>query len=196
MEACRQGKKTGENILIVNEVLVNGKLHRVKVLERKKETFLVDVNDKIVKVRLKKIVQGKTTAIEINNHPFKTRVKNVQGDVLQVETSGKIFRVQVQYRQKIPTEPALTLKPIATPSIRSAITSPIEKDAVIAPLSGRIVLLRVKVGQQVKEGDIVCVLEAMKMENEVVALKAGLVKNIRVSEGAVVNKGDVIAVIS
>lgn len=175
---------------------MNGKLHRVKVLERKRDTFLVDVNDKIVKVRLDKMVQGKMTAIEINNESLKTRVKNVEGDVLQVETGGKIFEVQVQYKQKIPTEPASLLKPMATVTRRSAISSPIEKDAVIAPLSGRIVVLRVKVGQRVKEGDIVCVLEAMKMENEIVAPKSGLVKRIRVLEGAIVNKGDVIAVIS
>lgn len=71
----------------------------------------------------------------------------------------------------------------------------IEKDAVTAPISGRIILLKVNLGQRVDKGERICVLEAMKMENEIVARKAGVVKEIRVSEGATVNKGDVLVVI-
>lgn len=173
---------------------MNEKLHRVKVLERERDTFLVEVNEKAVKVRLNNVVQGKTVVMEIDNQPFETRVKRVQGGVLQVKIGGKLFEVQVQ--PKISTAPALQLKPMATATRRPVVSSTIEKGAVIAPLAGRIVVLRVKVGQRVKEGDLVCVLEAMKMENEVVAPKAGFVKEIRVSKGAVVNKGAVLAVIS
>lgn len=179
--------------MTVNEILVNGKLHRVKVLERKRNTFLVEVNEKVVKVRLNNVVQGRTAVIEIDNLPFETRVKRIQESVLQVKIGGKLFEVQCQ--PKILTEPALQLEPIATATRRPAVSLPIEKDAVIAPLAGRIVVLKVEVGQRVERGDLVCVLEAMKMENEIVAPKAGFVKEIRVSEGAIVNKGDVLAVI-
>lgn len=182
--------------MTVNEVLVNRKLHRVKVLEMKRNTFLVEVNEKVVKVRLNNVVQGKTAVIEIDNQSFETRVKRIQGSVLQVKIGGKLFEVQVQCQPKFSTEPALQLKPMATATRRPAVSSPIEKDAVIAPLAGRIVVVKVKVGQRVKRGDLVCVLEAMKMENEIVAPKVGFVKEIRVSEGAIVNKGDVLAVIS
>ena len=72
----------------------------------------------------------------------------------------------------------------------------IEKDAVTAPIAGRIVLLTADVGQKVEKGECICILEAMKMENEVAAPKAGVVKEIRVSEGAIVNKGDILAVIT
>jgi len=182
--------------LTVNEVLVNGKLHRVKVLERKRNTCLVEVNEKVVKVRLNNVVQGETAVIEIDDQPFETRVKRVQGSVLQVKIGGKLFEVQVQCQPKILTEPALPLEPMATATRRPTVSLPIEKDAVIAPLAGRIAVLKVKVGQRVERGDLVCVLEAMKMENEIVAPKAGFVKEIRVSDGAIVNKGDVLAVIS
>jgi biotin carboxyl carrier protein len=57
-------------------------------------------------------------------------------------------------------------------------------------------LLRANVGQKVEKGECICVLEAMKMENEIAAPKTGVVKEIKVSKGAIVNKGDVLAVIT
>lgn len=175
---------------------MNRKLHRVEVLERKKNTFLVEVNEKAVKVRLSNVVKGKTIVIEIDSKRFEAQVKRIRRSVLQVKTCGKKFEVQVQRQPKISTKPALQLKPKAHTIRRTVVSSPIEKDAVTAPLAGRIVVLKINVGQRVERGELVCVLEAMKMENEIVAPKAGLVKEIRVSKGSVVDKGDVLAVIS
>jgi biotin carboxyl carrier protein len=73
---------------------------------------------------------------------------------------------------------------------------PTEKDAVTAPIAGRIVLLKADIGQRVEKGECICVLEAMKMENEIAAPKAGIVNEIKVSEGGIVNKGDILAVIT
>jgi len=72
---------------------------------------------------------------------------------------------------------------------------PAPKDAVTAPMAGRIMALKVSVGQRVSKGECICILEAMKMANEVVAPKDGVVREVLVSEGAIVNQGDVLAVI-
>jgi biotin carboxyl carrier protein len=64
-----------------------------------------------------------------------------------------------------------------------------------APMPGRVVLLEVAVGQVVKPGDGLVILEAMKMENEFRAAVAGTVKEIRVEVGQAVNPGDVLLVI-
>jgi biotin carboxyl carrier protein len=64
-----------------------------------------------------------------------------------------------------------------------------------APMPGRVVLLEVAVGQVVKPGDGLVILEAMKMENEFRAVVAGTVKEIRVEVGQAVNPGDVLLVI-
>ena len=58
-------------------------------------------------------------------------------------------------------------------------------------------MLRVAVeqGAQVEEGTLICVIEAMKMENEITALRSGEVAELNVAEGASVSSGDVLAVI-
>jgi acetyl-CoA/propionyl-CoA carboxylase biotin carboxyl carrier protein len=67
--------------------------------------------------------------------------------------------------------------------------------AVTVPMQGTIVKVLVEVGQEVEAGQTICVLEAMKMENNISAEKAGTVKEIKVATGDSVGSGDVVAVI-
>ena len=67
--------------------------------------------------------------------------------------------------------------------------------AVTVPMQGTIVKVLVEVGQAVEVGATVCVLEAMKMENNITADKAGTVTEIKVAPGDSVGSGDVVVVI-
>lgn len=64
---------------------------------------------------------------------------------------------------------------------------------VTSPMPGTILTVKVSVGQQVKKGDVICVLEAMKMENDIPAPQDGVIASINVQKGASVNAGDVLA---
>jgi len=68
--------------------------------------------------------------------------------------------------------------------------------AVTAPMMGKIVSVMVKKGDHVKAGQIVCILEAMKMENEITTPKAGTVQEVRVFEGSSVSEGETLFVVS
>jgi acetyl-CoA/propionyl-CoA carboxylase, biotin carboxylase, biotin carboxyl carrier protein len=68
-------------------------------------------------------------------------------------------------------------------------------DTLASPLQGNIFKVLVEQGATVEEGALVCIIEAMKMENEIAAHKAGVIAELPISEGAAVTAGDTLAVI-
>jgi acetyl-CoA/propionyl-CoA carboxylase biotin carboxyl carrier protein len=62
-------------------------------------------------------------------------------------------------------------------------------------MTGKIVLVKVKKGDQVRANQVLCVIEAMKMENEICAPKAGSIQQVNVTEGSSVSEGDTLLVI-
>ncbi len=67
---------------------------------------------------------------------------------------------------------------------------------VLAPMPGKILDIKASVGQQVKKGDVVIILEAMKMENEIVAPEDGTVASIQVASGDSVEAGATLATLN
>ena len=68
-------------------------------------------------------------------------------------------------------------------------------DTLASPLQGNVFKVLVEQGAAVEEGALVCIIEAMKMENEITAHKAGVIAELPISEGAAVTAGDTLAVI-
>jgi biotin carboxyl carrier protein len=69
------------------------------------------------------------------------------------------------------------------------------RETIEIPIAGKIISVNVKVGDQVKEDDVLCVLESMKMENPIVSTVSGTVAEINVKVDQVVKAGDTVAVI-
>ena len=89
--------------------------------------------------------------------------------------------------------PAAAPAPVAAPAPAAA---PVAGEAVKAPMPGNILKVNVTAGQAVKAGEVLCVLEAMKMENEIMAPRAGSVAQVLVQKGATVNTDDVLVVLA
>ena len=85
--------------------------------------------------------------------------------------------------------PAAAPAPKAAPAPAAA---PAGACSITAPMPGTILALNVSVGQSVKKGEAVCVLEAMKMENDIPAPQDGVVASINVTKGASVQAGDLL----
>ena len=84
--------------------------------------------------------------------------------------------------------------PVAAPAPAAA-PAPVAGEAVKAPMPGNILKVAVSAGQTVKEGELLVVLEAMKMENEIFAPKSGTVAQVLVQKGSTVNTGDTMVVL-
>lgn len=83
----------------------------------------------------------------------------------------------------------------AAPAPKAAAPAPSGVGTITAPMSGTIFKNLVKAGDIVKNGQVILVLEAMKMENEIFSPCDGTVKEVRAAEGAAVQPGDVLVVI-
>ena len=69
------------------------------------------------------------------------------------------------------------------------------QEVIEVPITGKITSVEVKVGDEVKEGDVICYIESMKMENPILAPVAGKISELNVSSGQMVETGGTIATI-
>ena len=125
----------------------------------------------------------------------------LKGRTYEVEVEAGKAMLLDEYEAIAPSAPAAPVAvapvaaPAAAPAAPAAAAVTAAGEAVNAPMPGTILKVNVSQGQAVKEGDVLCVLEAMKMENEIMAPKAGTVTQVVVSKGASVNTGDALVII-
>lgn len=120
--------------------------------------------------------------VTINNKNYEVEVEKGQASIV------KTTEVAVK---NIPIAPlTATLPSPAATTVTSA-----NGEAVTAPMPGTVINIKVNNGEKVKKGDVIFILEAMKMENEIVAPIDGVVVQIIAAKGSSVSTGDVLAVI-
>ncbi|HEY7949976.1 MAG TPA: acetyl-CoA carboxylase biotin carboxylase subunit [Solirubrobacterales bacterium] len=114
----------------------------------------------------------------------------------KVEVSGKLFDVKVIGEAIADAAaPAAGGKKPPKRERKGGAAGGASSESLPSPLQGTVLKVAVEQGATVAEGDLVCVIEAMKMENEIVAHRAGKITSLNVTEGAAVSSGDVLAVI-
>ena len=119
------------------------------------------------------------------------------GRTYEVEVENGVASLVDEYEAVAAAPAAPVAAPAAeaapAPAAASAVTG--AGEAVTAPMPGTILKVNVQNGQAVKEGDVLCVLEAMKMENEILAPKNGTVTQVLVSKSSTVDTGAALVVI-
>ena len=106
---------------------------------------------------------------------------------VEAELAEPMMMPEFQSYAPAPAAPAAEAAPIAAPVAAPVVTG--EGDCVDSPMPGNILKVNVTAGQTVKEGDVLVVLEAMKMENDIMAPKSGTITQVAVEKGATVETG-------
>ncbi len=114
----------------------------------------------------------------------------------KVEVSGKLFDVKVIGEAMAGgAAPAAGGKKPPKRERKAGGAAGASSESLPSPLQGTVLKVAVEQGAEVAEGDLICVIEAMKMENEIAAHRSGKVTTLNVAQGASVSNGDVLAVI-
>ena len=120
----------------------------------------------------------------------------------EISLNGRTYEVEVElaapmnmaeFQTYAPAAPAPVAAPAAAAPAAPVVTG--AGETVTAPMPGNILKVNVTQGQAVKEGDVLVILEAMKMENEIMAPKSGTVTQVLVTKGATVDTGAPMVVI-
>jgi acetyl-CoA/propionyl-CoA carboxylase, biotin carboxylase, biotin carboxyl carrier protein len=115
-----------------------------------------------------------------------------QEQVVGVELDGRRFEVAVLR----PEPPYAELARRRRERTRGGAHHAAAREAVVSPMQGTVLAVEVRDGDEVREGQVVCVVEAMKMENEITAHRPGIVSGLSVAEGEPVATGQVICVVA
>ncbi len=130
---------------------------------------------------------------KIDGNNYEAGVEEGAENVLKIEVNGKTFEVTMEKEAEAPTTPAQKrFEPRPVPPKPEVVKSGNVAKKVISPLPGVIHSILVKEGDKVKMGETVVILEAMKMENSIVAEVSGTIQSIKVTVNSSVLQGDVL----
>ena len=136
---------------------------------------------------------------KINGNLYNVVIGDIEDNIAHVEVNGTHYTVEMEKKPKAAPAPKPVARPIARPAAAPA-AAPAAKPAasksgVKSPLPGVILDIKVNVGDEVKKGQTIIILEAMKMENSINADKDGKVTAINVSKGESVLEGTDLVII-
>ncbi len=139
---------------------------------------------------------------KINGNLYNVVIGDIEENIAHVEVNGTHYTVEMEKKPKAAPAPKPVVRPAAKPAAAPAAAAPAAKPAaggaksgVKSPLPGVILDIKVNVGDEVKKGQTIIILEAMKMENSINADKDGKVAAINVSKGESVLEGTDLVII-
>lgn len=138
----------------------------------------------------------------INGNQYETEILSLEDNVAEIEVNGSLYKVELSTEIKTQKTPKL-VRPKAVPSTdahpsvakTSSPSAPKGSGTIKSPLPGTILDIFIKEGDEVKRGQKVLMLEAMKMENNIEADKDGKVVSIHKQKGDAVMEGDILITI-
>jgi len=131
----------------------------------------------------------------INGDDYNVHIKSVEGDMAEIEVNGTPYSVHIKQEIKTTKTPILVRKDAQSKSADKRVIenmSPVSSSskpsakAIKSPLPGSIIKVMVSEGDKFKEGDVLMVMESMKMENNILAERSGTIVKVCVPAGTAV----------
>jgi len=147
-------------------------------------------------MKMKLVIEGRSMDVEVGSLDASPVVVMVDGDRFEV------------WPEEIKPEPAAPAKPVTATSSgilkvpvpvwkpRQTDVLPGSENAIIAPIPGVLISVDIKVGDRVEYGQVVCILEAMKMRNPIRVAKPGVVTEVRIKPGQHVHHHEIMIMVS
>jgi len=133
----------------------------------------------------------KNFTFKINENNYGVKIVSHEANTIELEVNGTSYSVKMKEEVKTLKTPTLVRKPSISAIEPIKINPSSSKTKITAPIPGVILSLNVKVGDTIKVGDLLLVLEAMKMENSITSEKSGKVTAINVKVGQQVLQSEV-----
>ena len=138
---------------------------------------------------------------KINGNLYNVVIGDIEDNIAHVEVNGTHYTVEMEKKPKAEVAKPV-VRPVAKPAAAPVAAAPAAKPAaggaksgVKSPLPGVILDIKVNVGDEVKKGQTIIILEAMKMENSINADRDGKITSIKVSKGESVLEGTDLVII-
>ncbi len=146
----------------------------------------------------------KKFSFDINGQKFEVNVKGIEGDMAELEVNGTPYSVKMNKEVKVTKTPTLVRSAVSNadaPKVAGEKMAPVASSskpsgkAIKSPLPGNVLKINVAAGDSFKDGDVLMVMESMKMEMPVEADASGTVSSVSAAVGDTVAKGHTLVVI-
>ncbi len=161
-------------------VMVNGKQHDTSIEDKQDNSMLLAVD-------------GGLFTIELDGEPASGKMNVIVNSRERVIESDNLFGVRGLSKTK--SHALDSAAQYVSQERRMSSHPAVAMGGISAPMPGKVIYVKVKLGDEVKVGDVVVILEAMKMENEITSDREGKISEVKVKEGDSVDANDVLVVI-
>ncbi len=179
------------------EISIDGKPAKIEITKSEENRFSAKIDGRPIDIELPKPTTDfeKPFSLKIQQKIYRVEIPSINtGEMFSLKVDDVPFKAEI----KIPLRKTTltTFSPeTAVPGRKTGPNRQIAEGAITAPMTGKIVSVMVRKGERVKQGQTLCVIEAMKMENEIAAPKPGTVKDVYVEQNSPVSEGEALLVI-
>ncbi len=181
------------------EILVEGKPRKVELTKTGQDSFTakIDGEPRRIELKAKTLSLEKPLTIKVQGKAYTIQASKIEeGRIVPVKVDAATFKIA--WKNPFRKSSVATSAPSFSNQVRrssGARQISAAAGAVTAPMTGKIVSVKVKKGDTVRKDQVLCIIEAMKMENEISASQAGTVKEVSIAEGSPVSEGDTLFII-